>query len=140
LATLVSGEIHAHDFGLQGTEPLTMRTVAANLLEFVNELGVSEDDGCRAWADGVEGLEHAHKLDPVVGEVPGIGPALFAYMRMRCGANALKPDLRVAAALRSLGFAAPGDGHSTLVVARAAAAEVGMDLLSLDQLLWGRSG
>ena len=70
----------------------------------------------------------------------GIGPALFAYMRMRCGADALKPDLRVAAALRELGFGVPGDEHSILVIARAAAAELDVSLLVLDQLLWGRDG
>ena len=87
-----------------------------------------------------EVLEHAPKLDPVVGGVPGIGPALFAYMRMRCGADALKPDLRVADALRNLGFESAGDPHSILVVARAAATELGVSLLVLDQLLWGRDG
>lgn len=101
---------------------------------------LSEDEGCRVWADGVQHLEHAPKLDPVVGGVPGIGPALFAYMRMRCGADALKPDLRVAAALRELGFGVPGDEHSILVIARAAAAELGVSLLVLDQLLWRRDG
>lgn len=140
LAALAAQELRARDFGLQESEPVTMQSVAANILEFAHERGYSEDDACRAWADGVEGLEHAHKLDPVVGGVPGIGPALFAYMRMRCGANTLKPDVRVATGLRELGFTTSSDGHSILVVARAAAAEVDMDLLSLDQLLWGRTG
>jgi hypothetical protein len=99
---------------------------------------MDEDGGCLKWADSVRGLEHAHRLDPVVGAVPGIGPALFAYLRMRCGADALKPDLRVAKALRRLGFTVPGDSHSIMVLARAAAAEINFSLLSLDQLLWNR--
>jgi hypothetical protein len=136
LAQLASRPLRAGEFGLQGTEPDTMRTVAANLLAFGEDLRVSEDEGCRAWALGVEGLEHAHKLDPVVGGVSGPGPALFAYTRMRCGGNTLKPDVRVAKALRSLGFTLSGDVHSILVTARAAAAEVGVDGLTLDQLLW----
>jgi hypothetical protein len=44
--------------------------------------------------------------------------------------------VRVAKALRSLGFTLSGDVHSILVTARAAAAEVGVDGLTLDQLLW----
>ena len=67
---------------------------------FADGLGLSEDEGCLRWAHGVAGLEHAPGLDPVVGSVNGIGPALFAYLRMRSGADALKPDLRVARALR----------------------------------------
>lgn len=136
LRAMASGGLEAKEYGLQRAEPVTMHNVASNLLAFAALLGMSEDDACRVWADGVEGLEHAHKLDPIVGAVSGIGPALFAYMRMRCGANALKPDLRVVAALRQLGFALPGDPHSVLVIARGAAAEVDLDLLSLDQLLW----
>lgn len=140
LASLAHSEVNPKEFGLQRTEPLTLQTVATNLLSFCQAEGLSEEDGCRAWADGVQGLEHAPKLDPVVGGVPGIGPALFAYMRMRCGADALKPDLRVADALRKLGFDSAGDQHSILVVARAAATELGVSLLVLDQLLWGRDG
>jgi hypothetical protein len=67
------------------------------------------------WAQGVAGLEHAPGLDPVVGSVTGIGPALFAYLRMRSGANALKPDLRVARALRKLGFYVPVGEHAILL-------------------------
>jgi hypothetical protein len=71
-----------------------------------------------------------------VGGVSGIGPALFAYMRMRCGAKALKPDARVAHELRRLGFEVPADEHAILIVAKTAAAELAVDLLVLDQLLW----
>ena len=76
LARLAHSEIDPKQFGLQRTEPLTLQTVATNLLSFCQAEGLSEDDGCRAWAFGVHGLEHAPKLDPVVGGVPGIGPAL----------------------------------------------------------------
>lgn len=140
LKTLAQTEVDGKQFGLQRAEPRTMQTVATNLSSFCQTEGLSEDAGCRKWAEGVQGLEHAPKLDPVVGGVSGIGPALFAYMRMRCGADALKPDLRVANALRNLGFDVPGDEHSILVVARAAAAELDVSLLVLDQLLWGRDG
>ena len=138
LATLANEPPEAAAFGLQAAEPTTMQQIASNLLQLADEAKVSEDEACTAWAESVQGLEHAHKLDPVVGGVSGVGTALFAYMRMRCGADALKPDVRVAKALRSLGFDVPGDEHSILTVARAAAAEIDADLLYLDQLLWGR--
>lgn len=41
---------------------------------------------------GSKALEHAPKLDPIVGGVSEIGRARFAYMRMQCGADPLKPD------------------------------------------------
>ncbi|MFD8494910.1 hypothetical protein [Amycolatopsis sp. NPDC059657] len=126
----------AATYGLLPSEPVTMQTIARNLTQLIRDLRTDEDTGCRIWADSVQVLEHAHRLDPVVGAVPGIGPALFAYLRMRCGADALKPDLRVAKALRGLGFTVPGDTHSIMVLARAAAAEIDFPLLSLDQLLW----
>ena len=136
LHALVTTPPVAADFGLKTEEPTTMHTVARNLLDFAHETGLSEDEACRLWAQKVDQLQHAHTLDPVVGAVHGIGPALFAYMRMRCGANALKPDVRVTRALRGLGFRTPGDAHSVLTIAQGAAAEIGFDLLSLDQLLW----
>jgi hypothetical protein len=130
----------AATYGLLPSEPVTMQAIARNLAQLNCDLKLDEDGGCRLWADSVRGLEHAHRLDPVVGAVPGIGPALFAYLRMRCGADALKPDMRVAKALRGLGFTVPGDSHSIMVLARAAATEIDFPLLSLDQLLWNRQG
>ena len=55
---------------------------------------------------------------------------------MRSGADALKPDLRVYQALRSLGYQLPRDPHAILVLAQGAALELGIGLLVLDQLLW----
>ena len=81
-----------------------MSTVARNLVGLGGVLGLDEDAACATRAAGVGMLKHAHGLDPIVGSVRGIGPALFAYMRMRCGADALKPDLRVRNALRSVGY------------------------------------
>jgi hypothetical protein len=123
-------------YGLRPGEPNTTVTVARNMVAFADDLEVSEDQACRQWADDVAGLEHAPRLDPVAGAVPGIGPALFAYLRMRSGSDALKPDLRVAKSLRQLGFHTPSGEHAILVVAHAAAAEVAIGLLVLDQLLW----
>lgn len=55
---------------------------------------------------------------------------------MRCGADALKPDVRVRKALNAFGYDVPADTHAILAVARGAAAELGTSLLALDQLLW----
>jgi hypothetical protein len=123
-------------YGLRTGESATIAGLARNMVAFVDGLGLSEDEGCLRWAQGVAGLEHAPGLDPVVGSVTGIGPALFAYLHMRSGADALKPDLRVARALRKLGFPVPAGEHAILVVAHAAADEAAIGLLVLDQLLW----
>jgi hypothetical protein len=122
--------------GLMASEPETMRQVAGNLVAFAQSRGLDEEEGCYLWAEEVDGLEHVHGLDPVVGGVSGIGPALFALMRMHCGGNAIKPDLRVRRELRRLGFEVPAGEHAVLVVAKAAAADLGVDVLVLDQLLW----
>jgi hypothetical protein len=140
LAWLAANPPDAARLGLTANEPETMRQVAENLGAFARGRGLDEDEGCYAWAEGVDGLEHAHRLDPVVGSVPGIGPALFAYMRMRCGRSAIKPDVRVGRELRRLGFEVPADEHAILIVAKAAAVELGVDLLTLDQLLWWAEG
>jgi hypothetical protein len=136
LAWLAANPPDGARLGLMASEPETMRHVAENLVAFASSRGLDEEEGCRTWAEEVDGLEHAHRLDPVVGGVSGIGPALFAYMRMRCGGKALKPDVRVGHELRRLGFQVPAGEHAILVVAKAAAAELAVDLLVLDQLLW----
>lgn len=123
-------------YGLRSGEPDTIATVARNMVAFADDLGISEDQACKQWADDVAALQHAPRLDPVAGAVRGIGPALFAYLRMRCGSDALKPDLRVAKGLRQLGFHVPSSEHDILVVAHAAAAEAAVGLLVLDQLVW----
>jgi hypothetical protein len=136
LAWLAANRPDRARLGLMAGEPETMRQVAENLVAFAGSRGLDEDDGCYAWTEQVDGLEHAHRLDPVVGRVSGIGPALFALMRMRCGGIAIKPDVRVRTELHRLGFEVPAGEHAILVVADAAAAELGVDLLVLDQLLW----
>lgn len=136
LRWLATHEPDAKQYGLRPGEPATVAALARNLTAFGDDLRLDEDQACLQWATDVAGLEHAPRLDPVVGAVHGIGPALFAYLRMRSGADALKPDTRVTGSLRRLGFAVSGGQHSVLVVADAAAAEVGIGLLVLDQLLW----
>lgn len=136
LRWLSTHEPSSERYGLRLGEPSTITAVACNLTVFADELGVGEDEACKQWADGVAGLEHAPRLDPVAGAVSSIGPAPFAYLRMRSGSDALKPDRRVANALRQLGFHVPSNEHAVLVLAHAAAAEAAIGLLVLDQLLW----
>jgi hypothetical protein len=133
---LSAHELAPERYGLRSGEPQTITTIARNMAAFADDLGMGEDQACRQWATDVADLQHAFRLDPVAGTVPGIGPALFAYLRMRCGADAIKPDSRVAEGLRRLGFQVPPGEHAILVVAHAAAAEAAIDLLVLDQLLW----
>ena len=125
--------------GLRTGEADTMVAVVQGLRRYAAHHDLCDDErACQDWADSVIGLEHAHELDPYVGAVKGIGPALFAYLRMRCGADALKPDVRVRQALDAFGYNVPKTDHAALTIARAAAAELGTNLLVLDQLLWWR--
>lgn len=121
--------------GLRPAEPVTMQSMAAGLTRFAEERGLDEESGVRAWADWSLDFDHAPGLDPYVG-VKGVGVALYTYMRMRCGGDAIKPDVRVMRRLNELGFRHGGSAHGVLVVAAAAAAEIGVNRLVLDQLLW----
>jgi hypothetical protein len=121
--------------GLRSGEEATMRAVASGLVTFASERDLDDDDAARAWATSAP-FEHAPKLEPYVGSVSGIGPALLAYLRMLSGADALKPDSRVLKGLNHLRFEVPNDGHAILIVATAATADLGVSRLVLDQLLW----
>ncbi len=113
-----------------------MQGVAAGLLRYCQQHGTAEEEGVGRWATSAAPFEHAPKLKPYVGSVKGMGPALLAYLCMRCGADAIKPDLRVRDALNRLGFQVPNDEHAILVVAHAAAEHLNVSRLVLDQLLW----
>lgn len=140
IAWLADHRLERDRYGLSDNEVDTIQEVAKRLCSFAAQEGltapVQEDQVCRLWADRYGPFEHAPKLDPVVGSVKGIGLALFAYARMRSGSDAIKPDVRVKKGLRSLGFTVPDDDHAMLLIAKAAADEVGVSRLVLDQLLW----
>ncbi|MGY1601646.1 hypothetical protein [Geodermatophilus sp. SYSU D00815] len=121
--------------GMRTREPETVRALAAALLATRPPDG-DEDASCRAWAEQAAGMEHAFRVEPHVGDVPGVGLALFCYLRMRCGADGIKPDGRVRTALSTLGLPVSRDPHVVLTVAQCAAAELGVPELELDQLLW----
>lgn len=126
-------------WGLRAGEAQTMRDAARGLLSFGEERGLKEEEACRAWAAWAD-FGIAYELDPYVGQVKGIGLALFHYMRMRAGADTLKPDLRVRDSLLDLGFPVGSGRPETLyTVVTAIAAELETSLLLVDQLLWLRS-
>ncbi len=95
---------------LRRGEAATILGVAHALLRYGADLDLDpadEDQACRSWAAAVAGLEFAPALDPYVGAVSGIGAALFAYTRMLCGADTVKPDVRVLAACAATVLACP---------------------------------
>ncbi|WP_172651306.1 hypothetical protein [Rhodococcus opacus] len=138
MAWLADHPLDHQYYGLQATEADTIGTIAKNLRQFADSEGLAEDDdaACRLWATRVDCVEHAPRLDPIVGSVKGIGPALFAYLRMRSGADALKVDVRVKKSLKRLGFTVPADDHAVMIIVKAVAEEVDLPVLALDQLLW----
>jgi hypothetical protein len=71
-----------------------------------------------------------------VGTVRGIGIALFAYLRMLGGADAIKPDTRVIKALRRAGLSVARDAGAALLLGEGMAEELGVGRLWFDQLLW----
>lgn len=129
------------DWGLRRGEATTIQQVAKGLASFGERSSRSEDDDVvTSWAAQAD-FGIAYDLDPYVGQVKGIGLALFHYLRMRCGADTLKPDVRVRNELSDLGFpVGEGQPATVYVVASAAAAEIGTTRLVLDQLLWWAAG
>ena len=71
-----------------------------------------------------------------MGSVSGIGVALFAYLRMFGGADAIKPDVRVRKALLRAGLSVADGPVAVLTMAEAMAEEVGLGELVFDQLCW----
>lgn len=117
-------------------EATTVQAVGDGLRRYCAEHQWDDDAGVVAWAAETEAVRFAPRLDPYVGAVSGVGPALFAYLRMRSGADALKPDLRVRRQLQQAGFVVPADPVSMLLLAEAVAEQLGLRRLALDQLLW----
>jgi hypothetical protein len=114
-----------------------IRDVAAGLAAYCAEAGLDEDAGCKRWAEEVEPLRLLPEIEPRVGAVRGIGIALLAYARMRSGADALKPDGHIRAALSKIGLVLPRYApYVELQVGEALAEELSVTRLWLDQLLW----
>lgn len=125
-------------YPLQEREVEAIRTIASNFATLVESTSDHDEDGVvRRWAAETGVLEFAHEWDPTVGSVLGIGPALFAYMRMRSGGDAIKIDSRVRGRLVDHGFEVEqSSDSSTLLLCNVCAADLGCSKLELDQLLW----
>lgn len=121
---------------LMPQEAITVKLVAAGLHQYCEERELDDDHGVAHWAASTEPLRFAPRLDSYVGSVSGIGVALFAYLRMRSGADAIKPDLRVRRSLNRMGFNVPPGENALLLLAEGAAEELGVARLALDQVLW----
>lgn len=125
------------NFGLRTGEAETMQEVAAGLVRYGSDNDLKDDESIIAsWALDSELFVFASKLEPYVGSVHGIGGALFAYLRMRCGANAIKPDVRVYKALQLLGLPVPREDNAIILTCQGLSDELGISALELDQLLW----
>jgi hypothetical protein len=124
--------------GLRANEPNTMIEVAHGLIQFGSERNITGDDAiCRAWGEYAEQWRRTPKLDPYVG-VKGIGIALYAYLRMRSGADAIKPDVWIARLLQQYGATIrnPKDALEVMQCAEQVALAAKISRLTLDQMLW----
>ena len=128
--------------GLRNGEAAAMQAAAAGLLRFAAEKlpGAAGNDEkiVKAWAKYAEPFRFETKSEPYVGSVKRVGPALFAYLRMRAGADAIKADVWVARVLQQHGakFKKETDVIEVTRVAEAVAAATGLSRLTLDQMLW----
>lgn len=116
---------------IRADDAKTIRDVATGLATYCAEVDLDEDAGCKRWAEEVEPLRLLPEIEPRVGAVRGIGLALFAYARMRSGADALKPDGHIRAALRKAGIVLPSNRYVELQVAEMFAEEPGVTRLWL---------
>ena len=124
--------------GLRSSEPQTMIEVARGLQKFGTERNIIGDDAiCLSWATYAEEWRRTPKLDLYVG-VKGIGIALYAYLRMRSGADAIKPDVWVARLLQQYGATIrdPKDALEVMQCAEQVALAAKISRLTLDQMFW----
>lgn len=128
--------------GLRRGEAAAMQAVAAGLLQFAANrkpaLRGDDEKIVKAWAKYAERYRLDTKQEPYVGAVKGIGTALYAYLRMRAGGDAIKADVWVARVLMEHGarFKKATDVVEVTVVAEAVAKSLGVSRLVLDQMLW----
>ena len=112
-------------------EALVMKQVAQQIIDYSKNISESGEDGlCKAWAE-----DNAYSSQVL--EIKGIGPALYQYLRMLCGADSLKSDLRVKRGLKTLGLPVEWfTDEGVLVLCEMLAEEVQCTLIELDQCLY----
>lgn len=116
---------------LRSGEALTMKKVARQLLAHGEKVGLrDEEEICINWA--TEGQAHEELT-----QIKGIGPALLQYLRMLCGADSLKVDVRVMDNLGKLGLPITWfSPEGVLGLCGELAREANCTLIELDQVLW----
>lgn len=116
---------------LRHEEAKTMSAVAEKILSFgIAQQLINEDEICRAWSTDSEALIQMR-------EVFGVGPALLEYLRMLCGADSLKVDIRVINGLKALGIETDWfTPEGVLALAVELSRDVPCTLVELDQCLW----
>lgn len=118
---------------LRTNEAKTMQLVAKVLLKYGATINSTDEEKISlAWAQDAAAQEQ-------VLAIKGIGPALLQYLRMRCGANTIKVDVRVKEALRLHGIPVQwftDDG--LLELCTKLSTDIGCSLPELDQALWNR--
>jgi hypothetical protein len=117
-----------------------MSEVAQALLDYGHANGLmNEEEICLSWANlpSIHDGAGAHEAVQTVLDVKGIGPALLEYLRMLCGANTLKVDVRVIKSLSEAGVPVQMFRDSGIYeVCRAIAHELELTMVELDSLLW----
>lgn len=116
---------------LREREAATMSEVAKQILSFGSAQQIkTEDEMCLAWATNSQAIAQMR-------EVFGIGPALLEYLRMLCGADSLKVDIRVTNGLNVLGIKTEWfTTEGVLALAVELSRDIPCTLVELDQCLW----
>lgn len=117
-----------------------MSAVAKALLNFGNAIGLmDEEEICISWAalPSIHDEAGPHPAVQDVLDVKGIGPALLEYLRMLCGANTLKVDVRVIKSLSEAGVPVQMFKDAGMYeVCRTISHQLGLSMVELDSLLW----
>lgn len=117
-----------------------MSRVAQVLLDYGKKAKLSdEEEICSRWAllPSIHDSGGAHAAVQNVIDVKGIGPALLEYLRMLCGADTIKVDVRVLKQLSEAGVPVGLFKDAGIYeVCRAVAKELNISLVELDSLLW----
>lgn len=128
---------------LKQREPETISRVAQTLLDFGNAMNiVGDDEIALAWSQLPSGDRPGQVPDPWVEKILaiwGIGEVLMQYLRLLCGADTLKVDVRIVQRLEHLGV--PVDLFTTkglLEICREIATIANVSMAELDQLLWNQ--
>ena len=125
---------------LRGYEVPGMSAVAQALLDYGHGRGLTDEEAiCLSWSalPSIHDDKGPHPAVQAVLDVKGIGPALLEYLRMLCGANTLKVDVRVIKSLKAAGVPVHIFTDAGIYeVCRTIAQELGLSMVELDSLLW----